>query len=80
MPCILVGTTRTSQEGGQIRGKPRYTAHGVPLTKISLGAHLVPRNKRIGISLVEVCERVGKSVMSVGKKAKKCYQMHFIAA
>ena len=61
-------------------GKPRYTAHGVPLTKISLGAHLVPRNERMGISLVEVCESGGKQVISVVKKAKKGYQMHFIAA
>ena len=40
--------------------KPHYTAHGVPLTKMSLRAHLVALNERIGISLVEVCERVGK--------------------
>ena len=34
--------------------------------------------KRVAISLVEVYERVGKSVISVGKKAPKA-NMHFIA-
>ena len=30
------------------------------------------------ISLFELHERVGKSVMSIGKKAKKGYHMHFM--
>ena len=35
--------------------------------------------ERAGISLIEVYEMVGKSVFSVGKKAQKSYQMHFVA-
>ena len=35
--------------------------------------------ERVGISLIEVYEMVGKSVISVGKKAQKSYQMHFVA-
>ena len=33
----------------------------------------------VGISLVEVYERVGKSVISVCKKAHVGWQIHFIA-
>ena len=33
----------------------------------------------VGILLVNVSERVGKSVISVGKKARTGKQMHFIA-
>ena len=32
----------------------------------------------VGISLVEVYDRVEKSVISVGKKAQKSYQMHYM--
>ena len=40
----------------------------------------VQRYERVGISLVEVCERVGRSVISVGKKrVQKGQQMHFVA-
>ena len=35
--------------------------------------------ERVGIPLIEVYEMVGKSVFSVGKKAQKSYQMHFVA-
>ena len=35
--------------------------------------------ERAGISLIEVYEMVGKSVFSVGKKAQKRNQMHFVA-
>ena len=35
--------------------------------------------KRVVISLVEVYERVGKTVISVCKKAQKGQQMHFMA-
>ena len=35
--------------------------------------------ERVEISLIEVYEMVGKSVISVGKKAQKSYQMHFVA-
>ena len=34
--------------------------------------------ERVGISLVEVYERVEKSVSSVGKKVQKSYQIHFM--
>ena len=44
-PCILVGTKREYQECGQILEKPRYTGYKVPLTKNSLRALLVTRNK-----------------------------------
>ena len=36
--------------------------------------------KRVVISLVEVYERVGKTVISVCKKAQKSQQIHFMAA
>ena len=36
--------------------------------------------ERVGISLVKVCERVGRSVISVDKKrVQKGKQMHFVA-
>ena len=35
--------------------------------------------ERVGISLIEVYEMVGKCVISVLKKAKKRNQMHFVA-
>ena len=35
--------------------------------------------KSVGIALVEKYERVGKSVISVCKRAQKGYQMHFIS-
>ena len=38
IPCILVGTTRASQECGQILKKPWYTVYKVLLTKNSLWA------------------------------------------
>lgn len=34
--------------------------------------------ERIGISLVEAYEMIEKSVISVGKKAQKSYQIHFM--
>ena len=34
--------------------------------------------ERIGISLVEAYEMIEKSVISVGKKAQKSYQIHFV--
>ena len=36
-------------------------------------------NERVGISLVEVYDRVGKYVTAVGKKAQKGQQVHFKA-
>ena len=36
-------------------------------------------HERVGISLIEVYERVGKFVVTVGKKDRKGYQMHFMA-
>ena len=50
MPCILVGTTPATQECGQIMEKPRYTVYKVPLTKNSLRALLVARNKKTFLS------------------------------
>ena len=35
--------------------------------------------ERVGISLIEVYEMVGKCVISVLKKAQKRNQMHFVA-
>ena len=35
--------------------------------------------ERIGISIVEACERVGKPVISVGKKVQKGKKRHFMA-
>ena len=50
MPCILAGTTPASQEWRQIMEKPRYTVYEVPLTKNSLRAPLVARNKKTYLS------------------------------
>ena len=44
IPCILVGTTRASQECGQFLEKPWYTVNRVPLTKNNLQAPFVARN------------------------------------
>ena len=72
--CILVPLQVSTCWGLIPRGGTPYNGlYGEAPPEMGTFLRLqVQRYERVGISLVEVCERVGRSVISVGK-------MHFVA-
>ena len=80
--CILVPLQVSTCWGLIPRGGTPYNGlYGEAPPEMGTFLRLqVQRYERVGISLVEVCERVGRSVISVGKKrVQKGQQMHFVA-
>ena len=61
-------------------GIPYNSQNGkAPPKRVPFTGFRILVRERVRISLVEVHERVGKFVITVGKKDQKGYQMHFMA-
>ena len=61
-------------------GTPYNSQNGkAPPKRVPFTGFRILLRERVRISLVEVYERVGKFIITVGKKDRKGYQMHFMA-
>ena len=61
-------------------GIPYNSQNGeAPPKRVPFTGFRILLRERVRISLVEVHERVGKFVITVGKKDQKGYQMHLMA-
>ena len=80
--CLITGPKRGGGGGGAgcgVGGTPYNNLYGETPPEVGTFFGLQV-DERVGISLVEVYERVEKSVISVGKKAQKSYQIQFMSA